>query len=407
MSDVHSDLINICIMTAALLGGENCKEVFGGVMSLFDFARYVYFEFCASFFLNQQNHQSMNQHRIAFTDALPSDYEDPRISHLSKEDKDYLFSLSVHDELSRHLSRTLNDMLENREVPTYDEPEYSPVIAIDKLKKFSNIDEGRLRTTPIGSGYFYQVLTETVVKNEKGQTFEWMSLSRSNRSKFVTYYKTFFKFLRVFMMEEYEKIISDEDVERYIAKAINLCKLEDRNKLSLILNFASTLEQKNIKYFSKNAFTKLPYRFSILPPIFFCCIAPWANDVSCPNQKLINIFRQIGVQIGHIFRTFLCPSPVLWYNQYMDYFLSAKESDRCIEEYRYYTIIILAEFIKTLILSDQIRIEYSDSNFAWFIHNYYNIFDIYEKRSSKDVEETITSTVVRNIRQIVNNIKSI
>lgn len=407
MIDVELELWSICNAVVELVGEKYIDNVFGGVMSLHDFACYVYFGYCAGCFLNQERHQSISQHRIAFAAGLPSDYKDPQIAHLNKEDKDYLFSFGAHDELSRHLSRTLKEMLKNRDVPSYNDPEYSPVTAISELKEFANVGGGRLHSTPIGYGYFYQVLTETAIENEKGQAFKWMSLSRSSRTRFIEYYKTLFRFIRLFLMETYEETNTDSNVGQYIAKAINLCKLEDRNKLGLILNFASTLEKKGIKYFSKNAFSKLPYRFNILPPIFFCSIAPWDNDVQCPNPTLVDIFRHFGRQVGHIYRSFVCPSPVLHYNRYMDFFLTANETERSIEEYRYYTIIILAEFIKMLILSDRIEIKYSDRNFAWFIHNHYNVYGIYEKQLDQDMDKVLSDEVIRNIRKIVNNIKPI
>lgn len=407
MVDVKVELLSICNAVIELVGEEHIDGVFGGVMSLHDFACFVYFEHCAGYFLNQEKHQSVSQHRINFAAEAPADYEDSRIAHLSNEEKDYLFTFDTEDRLNRHLSRTLKEMLKNRDVPYYDDPEYSPVIALSKLNEFSNTGGGRLHSTPIGRGYFYQALTETVVENEKGQTYEWMSLSRSKRNRYVEYYTTLFRFIRSFMIEEYSASGSDDDVDRYIAKAINLCKLEDRYKLGLILRFASTLELRGIKYFSKNTFPVVPYRFNILPPIFFCSIAPWDSNVKCPNKTLVDIFRHFGSLIGHVYRSFICPSPVLHYDRYMDYFLTAKEKDRNIEEYRYYTIIILAEFIKGLILSDKIQIQYSNQKFAWFIHNHYNIYEIYERQASEDLDMILTPSVVRSIRQIVNNIKPV
>ena len=60
-----------------------------------------------------------------------------------------------------------------------------------------------------------------------------------------------------------------------------------------------------------------------------------------------------------------------------------------------------------LILSDRIEIKYSDRNFAWFIHNHYNVYGIYEKQANQDMDKVLTDKVVRNIRKIVNNIKPI
>lgn len=407
MVGVTGELLSISNAVIELVGEEYIDDVFGGVMSLHDFACFVYFEYCAGYFLNQEKHQSVSQHRINFAAEAPTDYEDSKIAHLSHEEKDYLFSFDTEDRLNRHLSRTLKEMLKNRDVPNYNDPEYSPVIALSKLKDFSNTGGGRLYSTPIGRGYFYQALTETVVKNEKRQTYEWMSLSRSKRNRYVEYYATLFRFIRSFMIEEYSASGSNDDVERYIAKVINLCKLEDRYKLGLILRFASTLEQRGIKYFGKNTFPSMPYRFNILPPIFFCSIAPWDSNVKCPNKTLVDIFRHFGRLIGHIHRSFICPSPVLHYDRYMDFFLTSEEKDRNIEEYRYYTIIILAEFIKSLILSDEIKIQYSNQKFAWFIYNHYNVYELYESRTSGDLDKILTPSVVRNIRKIVNNIKPI
>lgn len=407
MVEVKAELLNICHAVIELVGEEYIDDVFCGVMSLHDFACFVYFEYCAGYFLNQEKLQSMRQHQIKLAAETPSDYESSQIAHLSDKDKDYCFAFDTEDGLTRHLSRTLKEMMKDRDVPNYSGPEYSPVIALSKLKEFSSTGGGRLHSTPIGRGYFYQALTETVVKNEKGQAYKWMSLSRSKRSRYVEYYTTLFRFIRSFMTKNYPSAVSDDDTERYIAKAINLCKLEDRYKLGLILNFASELENRSIKYFGKNTFSEIPYRFNILPPIFFCSIAPWDSSVNCPNKTLIDIFRHFGSLIGHVYRSFVCPSPVLHYERYMDFFLTAEENDRNIEEYRYYTIIILAEFIKSLILSDEIEIQYSNQTFAWFIHNHYNIYEIYEKQAGEDMDKVLTSSVVRNIRQIVNNIKPI
>lgn len=407
MVDVKVELLSICNAVIELVGEEYIDDVFCGIMSLHDFACFVYFEHCAGVFLNQEKHQSVGQHRIKFAAETPDDYDGSNITHLSNEEKNYLFEFDTEDRLNRHISRTLKEMLKNRSVPSYTDPEYSPVIAISKLKEFSNTGGGRLQPTPIGRGFFYQILTETVVENEKGQTYKWMSESRSNPSRYIKYYTTLFRFIRSFMIEQYPAAGSDDDTERYIAKAINLCKLEDRYKLGLILRFASELENRSIKYFGKNTFSEIPYRFNILPPIFFCSIAPWDSSVNCPNKTLIDIFRHFGSQIGHIYRSFVCPSPVLHYDRYIDFFLTAEDKDRNIEEYRYYTIIILAEFIKTLILSDQIQVQYSNKKFAWFINNHYNIFEIYEGQAKEDWDNILTSSVVRNIRQIVNNIKPI
>lgn len=404
MLDVRRDLKTICVATAYYLGDEYIEDLFGGVVSLHEFANYVYFEYCAATFLNRQEKKSVNQHCIQFEKQLPTDFKDPQLTNLSEEDIDYLFSFAKGDALSRGISRSVKQMLEHRAVPDRKNVDISSIRnALADLKEFQISGKGgRLHEMPMTKGYFYHALTDSEIGNERGQIHKWMALSRSAPKKYLKFYLKLYRFIRLFMIGKYTPDASDDELDSYISQAINLCKLEDRNKFNSILNFADKIVYEDSDYFKKYKHRQ-PFRDSVIPPFFFCTVAPWEENLQCPNKTLIDVLGHFGYLIGLIDHSFACPSPVLYYNQYLDYFLKATDEDKKIEEYRYYAILALAEFIRLKISSKEISVIYSNQKFAWFIHNLYNIFDIYHAQCSKDVEQILTYDVVKRIRLIVSD----
>lgn len=397
---VQSDLVKIIEYTIEVLGDEYVDDVFGGVMSLMDFSYFVYFEYCSRVFINTETKKSVNRHCKEFLDNHSKSYllreecdEDEKSDelpwHSRKNDESY------HKSVLRYIAK----MLSNRTILEVDQNNVC-ARALTELLTFDGTNRPAVRTgMPIGKGYFFQALTESVFLQSKGKVYNWLSNKKTRTEDIAKFYEKNYGFLSEYMMGEYKADLGQDEIDTYIAQAINLVKLEDRRKLGTILDYAIALEQRKPMYFEDGNTNDLQYRFCDIPPLFFCAIAPWERKVKCPNKVLIDIFRWFGWEIGHIYQSCIYASPVLCYRKYINFFINADENLRNIEEYRYYTIIVMAEFVKRKINDGEIRLEYSAPKFARFFHSHYNIFKFYNNRM-KSPSDLITKRVAGKIRTI-------
>ena len=78
-----------------------------------------------------------------------------------------------------------------------------------------------------------------------------------------------------------------------------------------------------------------------------------------------------------------------------------------LEEYRYDTILILAQCLLKMMRDNATVLHYSNEKFSWFIHNKYNIFDEVREEMEFHKKNPLTKKVTSILRQIAENMKPI
>ena len=400
MPNIEYELNSIVQYTYKLAGYRNCKAIFNGVMSMTDFAKFVYFEYCAIKYINNEEQHSVNHYLSKQHKQYNKEYT-AEIKAKDDNDNDFLiYSYSwlyskEYRSFARSVSRYIESMIENRHVANSDQfsSQQAGMALRDLIEYDGSTRAKQLDGTPIGRTYFYQALCECALKIKGVKKYEWLSLKRTSTNSIAEFYADVDRFIRNFMLSSYSKNFADEERRDYISKAINLVKFADRRKLDLIYDFAKYTEEYQPDYFTDRMDGEIDettpsnsrFRFGDLPPIFFDSVTliPWEIDLF--DLESIEMFSEIYKWFMLSNGTISLASPYMCFDRYIRCFFLEDEELCKIEEIRYYLIKLLAESLKNKLLLGEVEIEYSEKNFASFIHNYYNVFDIYrEKQKMRD-----------------------
>ena len=421
--DLKLALRTIAQYTYDVFGHNTCKIIFDGSMSIADFAEFVYFEYCALRFINTEKTKPVDQFLSELQDVHLRDYT-KEIKAMPRNDDENegnnqiqdnipidIFSFSwLHSKnyrsFSRSVTRYVDSMLKAREVPIPNPTKnFSGNNALYAIKEYNNSSPKNHRTgIPIGRTFFYQALCECAFKVKGIKKYEQLANVQTNTDDINVFYSNFDHFVKNFMLSDYSTDFSENDQNIYIAKAINLVKLADRRKFDLIYVFAQAIDKIIPDYWDKTTPKDINnpsiYRFSNLPPLFFDTVTKWLPDHNSPDPDLESIFYTLSNSIFCKADTISFASPVMCFDKYMANFISGSNTIRKNEEYRYYIIKLAAEVIKNMLSQENIQLEYSERNFAFFIHNHYNIFDKYRAMQKERSEMILSKKVAHQIREI-------
>lgn len=417
--NIEYELNSIIQYTYSLAGYKNCKAIFNGVMSMTDFAKFVYFEYCAIRYINCEEQHSVNYFLSKQHKQYIEAYEKERrnwgehIEDASMFSYSWLYSKDYHS-FARSVSRYINSMTEKRHIAKTDtvSDHQSSKALRDLIDYDGSARAKQLEGTPIGRTYFYQALSECALKIKGVKKYKWLSLKRTSTNSIAEFYTDVDRFIRNFMLSSYSRNFTDEERRDYISKAINLVKFADRRKLDLIYDFAKYTEEYKPDYFSDQGNSGIDeatpsnsrFRFGDLPPIFFDSVTliPWEIDLF--DLESIEMFSEIYKWFTLSNGTISLASPYMCFDRYIRCFLLEDEELCKIEETRYYLIKLLAESIKNKLLQGEVDIEYSEKNFASFIHNYYNVFDKFRDQHEKRANTKLTQKQVYFIHEIASRL---
>lgn len=411
---IDYDLNRIVQYTYNLAGYSNCKAIFGGVTSMTDFAKFVYFEYCAIRYINSEEHHSVHYY---LSKQNKQYYEAYQAEERNKdEDSDdvivpysyaWLYSKD-YASFARSVLRYIESMTEKRQIPKNESDDgFDSSKALRDLMNYKgHTSKERLAGTPIGTTYFYQALCECAFKINGTHKYEWLAQKRTSTKSIEKFYADVDRFINNFMMATYSAGFTDDERRDYIAKAINLVKFADRRKLDLIFDSAICMDENYPDYFacaeddnSSNQ-GKTRYRFSDLPPIFFDSVPaiPW--EVNLFDTESIKMFSELYIPFNGSGGTISLASPYMRLDSYVKCFLCAGENAAQIEEVRYYMVKLLAESVKNAIITGKVCIEYSEKNFSAFINYHYNVFGIYKRKHEGRFNRILTKKQAYFIHEI-------
>lgn len=411
---IDYDLNRIVQYTYNLAGYSNCKAIFGGVTSITDFAKFVYFEYCAIRYINSEEHHSVHYYLAKQNKQY---YEAYRAEERNKnEDSDdviipysytWLYSKD-YDSFSRSVLRYIEYMTEKRQIPQNESDKgFEASKALRELIDYEgHTYQERLAGTPIGTTYFYQALCECVFKINGTQKYKWLAQGRTSTETIEEFYSDVDRFIKNFMLVTYSSGFTDTERRDYIAKAINLVKFADRRKLDLIFDFAICMEENCPDYFSytevnkKSDQGKSRYRFSDLPPIFYDSVPAISWELDVFDTQSIEMFSELYEIFKGSDGTVSLASPYMRFDSYVKCFLCASEDYAQIEEVRYYMIKLLGESVKNALLAGKVNVEYSEKNFSAFINNHYNVFEEYKGKHKKRASYSLTKRQANLMRKI-------
>lgn len=419
MPNIEYELSSIVQYTYKLAGYQNCKAIFNGVTSMTDFTKFVYFEYCATRYINREEQHSVNyflskQHK-QYIEAYEKERRnwDEHIEDASKFSYSWLYSKEYRS-FARSVSRYIDSMIKNRHIAKTDQfSSQQAGMALQDLIDYDGSTRAKqLEGTPIGRTYFYQALCECAFKIKGVKKYEWLSLKRTSTNSIAEFYADVDRFIKNFMLSNYSRNFTDEERSDYISKAINLVKFADRRKLDLIYDFAKYTEEYQPNYFSDRRNREIDeatpsssrFRFGDLPPIFFdtVTIIPWEIDLF--DLESIKMFSEIYKWFTLSNGTISLASPYMCFDRYIRCFLLEDEEQCKIEETRYYLIKLLAESLENKLLLGEVEIDYSEKNFASFIHNYYNVFDIYREKQKLRENVKLTPKQANFVHEIASRL---
>lgn len=411
---IDYDLNRIVQYTYNLAGYSNCKAIFGGVTSITDFAKFVYFECCAIRYINSEEHHSVHYYLSKQNEQY---YEAYRAEERNKdEDSDdviipysytWLYSKD-YASFARSVLRYIESMTEKRQIPKNksDNGFESSKALRDLMNYKGHTSKERLAGTPIGTTYFYQALCECAFKINGTHKYEWLAQKRTSTKSIEKFYADVDRFINNFMMVTYSAGFTDNERRDYIAKAINLVKFADRRKLDLIFDFAICMDENCPDYFARTEKDNLPnqgksrYRFNDLPPILFDSVPAISWELEPFDAESINMFLELYKNFNQSGGMIPLASPYMRFDSYVKCFLCASEDYAKIEEVRYYLIKLLAESVKNALLAGKVNLEYSEKNFSTFINHHYNVFEVYKRKHEKRSNCSLTKKQANLIRDI-------
>lgn len=431
---------------------SNFVYLFDGVMSLDDFANFVYFSYFSGLYMRNEPKKSVYEQFRKFLSLNSLDRRSKINAKLSDEEfekfsNSWPFGKKAPD--VRGTYNCLNELVNAKSLPRdidFEEEMWKAIRNVAEYKVNSNA--ARRQGIPIGKSLFYQNITQYKLNKQNQNVFYWMTSTRTRTDGYIKFYTEFFFFLKMWMIDnssveellsneslieirerlrpkylkadkvglkkcyeekcksEYETVIAEREdrKETYIARAINLETLEGGYRFLLILDFALALNKEGNQHFKLSQDSRR-FWLSCLPPHFFIQAPPKVLASLCSNRRSRKIFTQISAcfdnNLGRKYQV-----PVCMFDRYSEFFLAASSSHEAqeIEEYRYYTILYLACIIINFLANKELEMQYSHDKFIWFIDNKYNIFKIYKDKINMNIGKVITAPVANNLRKIAKEI---
>lgn len=374
-----------------ILDDKYIEKLFSGVMSLDDFADYVFFEIATEYYMRHARKIPLNQHiQNAFEDhqayleiLQDSDLHSKKLKSVEEfSDKD--FYRRLHDHLIDMLDGRFADLKDTKNVPTF----MRDLLTYDSSQA-SKRREGYSLTT----AHFLQAYTAYALGIQNAKYVLRLADKNLKADKLETYYRKQDVFLEFSSSLQYRKDLTEEECDRYISNAIHLKTYEQRYFRNTLYTYASQLANKK----------KRPtYLCGSIPPFFLGLIGiPWAMSHCSAEGFLPEYYaNQLLVAGGMNDR-----KPYMFLGQYAKAFASSDEKQRHEEECRYYAIQILTANIIYLLRSHSSLASISLQDLAAFIHQRYNVLEEILQQTSIHEAVGFSKNIVSSMRSIVRDIE--
>lgn len=175
---------------------EDFNYLFDGVMSLDDFANFVYFTHFTGCYLNVEAKKSINKQFVEFQEIHAIDSLGKECAQMSKEKVDAFFDswpLGDPQKVRRSLYDNINAMVAAKKIPS------DPTFEEDRWRAIRSLAEYRADTTlskregtPIGKSMFYQVVFQTKLRKSNRNVLSWMASDYTCTSDYIKFYKAAF-----------------------------------------------------------------------------------------------------------------------------------------------------------------------------------------------------------------------
>lgn len=373
-----------------ILDEQYIEKLFSGVMSLDDFADYVFFEIATEYYMTYAKKIPLNQHiQNAFKDHQAyleilqgSDLHSKKIKSV-EEFSDENFYRRLHDYLIDMLDGRFADLKDTKNVPAF----MRDLLTYDSSQASKRREGYSLTTT-----HFLQAYTAYALGIKNAKYVLRLADKNFNTDKAKASYEKQDFFLEFSSSLQYRKDLTEDECDRYISNAIHLKTYEQRYLRNTLYTYASQLASKK----------KRPtYLCGSVPPILLGLIGiPWAMGHCIAEGFLPEYYtNQLLVAGGMNDR-----KPYMFLGQYAKAFASSDEKQRHEEECRYYAIQILAVNIIHLLRSHSSFASLSPHDLAGFIHSRYNVVEEILQQASIHETDGFSKNIVSSIRSTVRDI---
>ena len=378
-----------CQITACI-DDEYIDRIFSGVMTLDDFADYVFFEIASEYYMIHAKKLSLNQHVNNIFDDYLAYLE--TLEDAGCQSKKLKSTVDFSDRsLYRLIHEYLVDMLDRRTGDLKD-PKSTPSFMRDLMSYDASLPNKQRDGYPLTTAHFLQVYTSYALNNKQAKYVLRLSDKNLQPDKAASIYQRHDTFLEFSSCLQYRTNLSVEECDRYISNAINLKTHEQRYFRNTLYTYASrTAARKEKPTFLCGNIPPVFLGFIRLSEAIGHCIAEGFLPEYYLNQLLVT---------GYVNDR----KPYMFLSRYAEAFSSSDAKQRLDEECRYYAIQILASNIIHLLRSHRILAGLSPQEFAAFIHHRYNA--VVEMLQQAEIHETIgfSKSIVSTMRALIKDI---
>ena len=375
---------------------EYIDKLFSGVMGLEDFADYVTYEACiAQYVKNERQYALLHHVNNVYHSHL--DYLANSNHQSGKIKTDPGFS---PESLYRGIYTYLKDMAVQRASDleasglTGTGIEKVPVNYLDLLYYDSKEANKQREGFPLATSHFLQVYTSYVlgIKNEK--FLKRLSNKNFGIPEAESYYELQDAFLKHLTSAVFDRNMTDEACELFIANSINLTRYEKGYFRNTIYSYAASLSKSK---------SRPSYLTGSIPPILLDSIITHPVLMSCVFSGFLSMTYVL--KMPHV-SNMNVKKPYLLMNQYAQIFASSDRELSQLEEYRYLSIQILATDILNQLLNDPTLPAVGLQELACFTHDHYNIAQEMNRQANIHKSAGFTQDIVSTMRATVRELQN-
>jgi len=361
------------------------EKMFLPSMDIDSFVNYVYFDLYAAWFSSNSEKRALNKYTTAFLDQCTKELlADPEHFHNIVAEKYVGSGLTEDDEiddlhdkhsLNKQLQRSIADMLLTDPISKlyeYEDQVHGSSVNHDLRKKVQNIHQGERYDFSVSVLYYYEVLSEIYLDNEKGAKLRSFSNPQKSAKKIETVYKNVACFIRDVLLKSNnfgDLVDSDDDLA---ARAITLSHMDDHAKMysSFLLSqmLQRLVSESQLDRLVDEMVSLLLGRYT--PEEFIHYYS--SPEIQCFLSNVVYYLQK---------PTLNSSSPILVFPVFLEKMniLYEDGSDVSHIPVLFFTWKLLMEYFKKDIKEHVLILEYDPALFSLFISAKYDIFEHYRR----------------------------
>ena len=374
-----------------ILDDKYIEKLFSGVMSLDNFADYVFFEIATEYYMRYAKKIPLSQHIRNIFDDHQAYLND--LSGVGLQSKKLKHAEEFSDEnFYRRLHDYLIDMLDGRFADLKDTAN-APAFIHDLLTYDSSQTNKRREGYSLTTAHFLQAYTAYALGIKNAKYVLRLADKNFNTDKAKASYEKQDFFLEFSSNLQYRKSLTEEKCDRYISNAIHLKTYEQRYFRNTLYTYASQFADRK---------QHPTYLCGSVPPIFLGLIGiPWAMGHCIAEGFLPEYYtNQLLVARGMNDR-----KPYMLLGQYAKAFASSDEKQRHEEECRYYAIQILTTNIIYLLRNNSSLESIKLQDLAAFIDSRHNVVEEMLRQAGIHETDGFSKNIVSSMRSTVRAIE--